>query len=401
MENPSSQSTRSQTRDGPLFVSHVALRNWRNFRRVDVDLQERTFLIGPNAAGKSNFLDVFRFLRDVAQAGGGLQQAVDDRGGLSRIRCLAARRYPDVEIQVKLSHVGSRSVEWEYQIGVKQQPRGERRPFLAHEQVWRRGEKILERPDADDKKDELRLTQTHLEQISANAAFRPLVKFFASICYLHVVPQLVRFPKEFSGPGVPGDPFGRAFLERIARTPERTRRSRLKTIERALQVAVPQLNELRHVTDTAEGGVPHLEAIYEHWRPHGAIQRERDFSDGTLRLIGFLWSVLETDSLLLLEEPELSLNAAIVRQLPEIMHRSMRKRRRQLLVSTHSVELLSSRGIGAEEVLLLEPSAEGTVVKAAADVEEVIALMEAGLSVGEAALPQARPKRIEQLELWE
>ena len=58
-----------------MIISHIFLKNWRNFRTVEVDLAERTFLVGPNAAGKSNFLDALRFLRDLAKPGGGLQKA--------------------------------------------------------------------------------------------------------------------------------------------------------------------------------------------------------------------------------------------------------------------------------------------------------------------------------------
>ena len=86
-----------------MIVSHLGLKNWRNFRKVDVDLRARVFLAGPNASGKSNLLDVFRFLRDVVRRGGGLQQAVEERGGLTKIRCLAARKEPDVEIEVHLA----------------------------------------------------------------------------------------------------------------------------------------------------------------------------------------------------------------------------------------------------------------------------------------------------------
>jgi len=94
-----------------MIVSHLIVKNWRNFRSVDVPLKERMFLIGPNASGKSNLLDVFRFLRDIAKPGGGLQQAVSQRGGLSKIRCLAARREPDVEISVQLADDG-RTPSW-------------------------------------------------------------------------------------------------------------------------------------------------------------------------------------------------------------------------------------------------------------------------------------------------
>jgi predicted ATPase len=383
-----------------VFVSHLSLRNWRNFRSVDVELQERTFIVGANASGKSNMLDVFRFVRDIAQPGGGLQKAVSERGGFSRIRCLAARRYPDVEIEIRLIERGDQRTAWRYAIGIKQQPRGDRKPILAYERVWQNGQSVLDRPDSDDREDEARLTQTHLEQISANARFRELARFLETVCYLHLVPQLVRHPREFSGPGVAGDPFGRSFLERIAKTPEKTRKARLRSIEEALRLAVPQLKALSHVVDAAEGGVPHLEAVYEHWRPHGAKQRERDFSDGTLRLVGLFWSLLESDSLLLLEEPELSLNNAIISRLPSLIHRSQRKRKRQVLISTHSSDLLSDRGIGAEEVLLLTPGPEGTTAQVAARVAEVTALLRGGLSVGEATLPRTRPRDIAQLELW-
>ena len=91
-----------------MIVSRLVLRNWRNFRAVDVPLGERVFIVGPNASGKSNLLDVFRFLRDVAKPGGGLQAAIGRRGGLSKIRCLSARREPDVEIELDFSEGGDR-----------------------------------------------------------------------------------------------------------------------------------------------------------------------------------------------------------------------------------------------------------------------------------------------------
>ncbi|MDD9874780.1 MAG: AAA family ATPase, partial [Gammaproteobacteria bacterium] len=82
-----------------MIVSRLTLKNWRNFREADVPLRERQFIVGPNASGKSNLLDVFRFLRDIAKStGGGLQKAIQDRGGLSKVRCLSARR--DTEILI-------------------------------------------------------------------------------------------------------------------------------------------------------------------------------------------------------------------------------------------------------------------------------------------------------------
>jgi predicted ATPase len=382
-----------------MIVTHILLKNWRNFRSVDVPLCDRVFLAGPNASGKSNFLDAFRFLRDIAKPGGGLQKAVSDRGGLSKLRCLAAREHPDVEIEVRLSEASNQAPAWTYAIGIKQEARGHRQPFLAYERVWHRSDQLLDRPDDNDKEDPLRRTQTHLEQIGANKSFRDISKFFESVLYLHLVPQLVRRPELFSGPSNSEDPFGRSFLERVMKTPQKVRRSRLKKIETALRLAVPQIRDLVDVQD--ESGIPHLEAVYEHWRPRGAKQREDQFSDGTLRLIGLLWSLLEGESLLLLEEPELSLNSGVVRKLPSLLHRVQRQKKRQIILSTHSVDLLSDRGIGGEEVLLLTPSVEGTRVEPAASIKEVRHLLETGLSIAEAALPRIVPADVQQLDLFE
>ena len=49
-----------------MKFNRLRLENWRNFLSVDVELQRRVFLVGPNAAGKSNILDAFRFLRDMS-----------------------------------------------------------------------------------------------------------------------------------------------------------------------------------------------------------------------------------------------------------------------------------------------------------------------------------------------
>ncbi len=377
-----------------MYVKRLRLKNWRNFRDIDVSLQLRTFIVGPNAAGKSNLLDVFRFLRDLAiqQSGGGLQKAMADRGGLSKVRCLAARKDPVVEVEVEVQGDDSDDGTWLYKIGINQEPRGNRQPIIESETVRHNGQLLIERPNDDDKADQQRLTQTHLEQINSNQSFRELARFFERITYLHLVPQLVRHPEAFSGPGLPGDPFGRTFLDRLAVTPKKTRDARLSWIQKSLQKVVPQLKELRFERD--EVGMPHLEAPYEHWRPNAGKQREDQFSDGTLRLIALFWSLLDSDSLLLLEEPELSLNAGIVERLAPLISRlqSQKKRRRQVLISSHSPALLSDPGIEPDAILMLMPTKEGTDVRSAGRVKEVRALLDAGLSPAEAILPRFRPK---------
>ncbi|HEV8658142.1 MAG TPA: AAA family ATPase [Thermoanaerobaculia bacterium] len=378
-----------------LFFSSIHLENWRNFVRAELRLQKRIFLVGPNASGKSNFLDIFRFLHDLVSVGGGFQEAVERRGGISSIRALAGRYPSDVVIQVEIATDNAQDGAWRYELSFAQDK--QRKPVIKHEAVHKSGAQVFSpRPDSADQKDPERLRQTYLEQTNTNQAFREIAQFFASVEYLHIVPQLVRDTERYVGRE--HDPFGGDFLEQIVATPEKTRRARLRRIEEALRVAVPQLSEIE--TDRDNKGRPHIRGKYQHWRPTGAWQNEDQFSDGTLRLMGLLWASLEGTGPLLLEEPELSLHPAVVRFLPQMFARLQRRTKRQIMLSTHSPDLLADPGIGTDEVFLLTPSKEGTTISSAAAFRDVVALLDSGMSMAEAVIPRTEPEGTEQLPLF-
>jgi predicted ATPase len=379
-----------------MRFSRISLENWRNFGRVNVSLQSRAFLVGPNASGKSNFLDVFRFLRDIVASGGGFQKSVTDRGGISSLRNLAVRS-PSAGIAIEVDLQDSGSLVWRYRIAFGQDDR--KQPVLRKETVWRGSDLVLARPSAEDRTDQARLRQTYLEQTIANREFRDIADFFASVRYYHIIPQLVRDPERSIGRKA--DPYGGDFLEQVALTSKNMRDARLRRIQSVLRVAVPQLRELK--LDQDKRGTPHLYGNYEHWHPKGAWQTEADFSDGTLRLLGLLWALLDDSGPLLLEEPELSLHPEIVRYIPQMIYRVQRERERavrQVCLSTHSSDLLRDEGIAADEVLLFVPSKEGTIVRVGADIGEIRQLLEAGLSPAEVVIPHTRPSNAVQLSFF-
>jgi len=378
----------------PVGFTHIQLENWRNFANADVELQRRVFLVGPNASGKSNFLDVFRFLHDIVAVGGGFEEAIRKRRGVSLLRCYAARRYPDIGVRARIV-INEDPDEWDYEIRFTQD--NNRRPLIKAERVFRAGLQILDRPDANDKRDPERLRQTFLEQVNVNKEFRDLADFLKTVRYLYIVPQLVRDPDRSIGRQ--SDPFGGDFLEQIARTPLKTQKARLRRIRDALRVAVPQLQELELWRD--ERGTPHLRGKYQHWRAEGAWQTEDQFSDGTLRLMGLLWAVMGGPGPLLLEEPELSLHPEVIRYIPQMLNRVQRRTGGQVVISTHSADLLKDSGIGLDEVLLLEPTSEGTVVSPASASEQTVALLHGGVTLGDAVLPRTRPVDARQLALFD
>jgi hypothetical protein len=205
-----------------MYVSRLCLRNWRNFKLADISLQETVYIIGPNASGKSNFLDIFRFMRDVVNPkGGGLQQALASRGGLPKVRCLAASQPSRLELDFELRNSFEDNVtppDWRYVLWIESEGTGRQRPIVKREEIYKGGKSILARPDEDDNVDRERLTQTHLEQTNMNRDFRDIASFFQGVLYLHLVPQLLKYSDQLSLRHLESDPFGQAFLDDVSGT---------------------------------------------------------------------------------------------------------------------------------------------------------------------------------------
>lgn len=380
-----------------MYVSYINLENWKNFHQCKVELSERCFIVGPNAAGKSNFLDALRFLRDIVKQGGGLQTAVDARGGIKKIRCLSARTKTNVLIEVHLSEPNTTVPKWEYLLDFKHVGGGiqKNQVSVISEIVKKDGQTVLKRTEESEGEDAETLKYTLLQQAMSNKEFRELHDFFIDMQYLNIIPQLVRESETVSFYSDKEDYFGRNFLQKLSMLNERTRSSYFRKINDVLKLAVPQLEELSYRKDNM--GVPHLEARYKHWRAQGSKQQESQFSDGTLRLIGFLFAMIDSKGVLLLEEPESNLHSAIVTKFPDFIAKMQRTKKTacQVLITTHSYDILSNAGISGDEVLLLTPSMEGTEVKRISEIQDVRQELEAGLSVADSIFPISEPENID------
>ncbi len=384
-----------------MYITRVQLKNWRNFTDVDVPLRDVTYLVGSNASGKSNFMDVFRFLRDVAKPkGGGLQKAIEDRGGLKKVRCLHSRRDTEIMIRIEISKSLDDPLPlWTYELEIRSESGGLKRAGVTKEVVYREGKEVLNRPDDSDREDPELKTQTALEQLHANRGFRELADFLSNITYLHLVPQLIKF-KRLNAPEIlEDDPFGQGFLQRIANTTKNTRDKRLTKIGNALSAIAPRFKDLEfHQDDRSRA--PHLRIKYEHHRPQGAFQTEDQFSDGTLRLIALFWMLLDGDGFLLLEEPELSLNEEIVCQIPKIINtlNKQSRKKRQILITTHSEALLGNKAIDIRAVLRICMSKTGEASEIHLPSEHEKALMKEGFSPAQVILQKVHSE-LNQFEL--
>lgn len=62
-----------------MAITKLTVENFKSFDKLEVELRPFNIVVGSNASGKSNFLDVFKFLRDIEATT--LERAIGIRGG--------------------------------------------------------------------------------------------------------------------------------------------------------------------------------------------------------------------------------------------------------------------------------------------------------------------------------
>lgn len=69
-----------------MGIKKLRISNFKTFKNVSIELDKYGVLIGANASGKSNFIQIFKFLRDIVNYG--LENAISLQGGIEYLRNL-------------------------------------------------------------------------------------------------------------------------------------------------------------------------------------------------------------------------------------------------------------------------------------------------------------------------
>ncbi len=67
-----------------MFIKNVRVQNFKSFETLELQLNRLNILIGANASGKSNFISLLKFIKDIALHG--LDNAVSMQGGIEYLR---------------------------------------------------------------------------------------------------------------------------------------------------------------------------------------------------------------------------------------------------------------------------------------------------------------------------
>jgi len=101
-------------------IQHIHVENFKSFSELDIELSRFNVVIGSNAAGKSNFISIFKFLRDIAKHG--IVNAIAMQGGSEYLQ--NTKIGPAQELRVKVDYLPD-------QKPVVLEPRGTDTPLLA------------------------------------------------------------------------------------------------------------------------------------------------------------------------------------------------------------------------------------------------------------------------------
>ena len=344
------------------MIKRLSVSNYRSLgENVSVELGPFTALVGPNGSGKSNVVDVLRFVSDAMHLG--LSGAISSRGGIGAIRRWSGGHPHSIAIGLELTletgHPasysftvrGDRAEDFKIQSEEAAVWNGEEEfRFWIESGRWTGGPPGLV-PPLDGK-------GLVLPIIGGDARFQPLVSTLQQIAVYTIFPDTLRTPQKYSTVK-PMDRHGSNWSSVLLGQPETTWKPDLVS---ALQKLTGDIEDIE-ISKT--GGY-----AFVRFR-HASVDRKPMWldalqeSDGTLRVAGLLSALLQEPCVpvIALEEPELTIHPGAIPLLYDFLKEA--SRRSQIIVTTHSPELLDLMDV--DEIRVVLRSARGTEVRPMAE----------------------------------
>lgn len=357
------------------ILTKVWAHNLRSLEDMELGLCPLTVLVGPNASGKSNIVDVLRFVADALRSG--VDAAVTARHGIVAMRRWSLRGRPfDIEVGLEATVHGANvrygfvlggkpggqyDIKREYAIVVSPDVEGGEWEFDV-----RKGD-LVKPPLEGTKARQLELFEPArarsfeptdlalpLPQIRRLFPLRPrrknalgarplsnpltsLLLFIRQMRFYHIFPNVIREPQR------PGSPYPLGEhgenLASVLRDMIKEDGHFFPDLRDALAKVVPGVCDVQ-VTQVGGYLVVKLKHTVEGGNGKGAWFDLSQESDGTLRLLGLLVALFQdpVPSLIAIEEPELTIHPGALAVLADLLQEATQ--RTQILITTHSPELI-------------------------------------------------------------
>ncbi|MBI4863185.1 MAG: AAA family ATPase [Candidatus Riflebacteria bacterium] len=326
------------------------VRSFRSISRAVVDLGPLTFLVGANGSGKSNTVDVLRFVSDSLNTT--LESALRERGGINAVR-RRSRGHPNhFSIRLEFRLPDARDGSFSFEIAAEKQG-----GFSVRREACELTGGLLGDPVRYEVRDgsffvpvagiqpRLAKDRLALTAISGHPDFRPVYDLLTGIRTYNLVPDKVRELQD-ADPGnyLKRDGGNAAAVLREIRRVDEAAFARINGLlskvvmgtQRVEPWSLGPKESLRFFQDVGDKAPWTFEAL--------------NMSDGTLRVVAILIAIFQVPSppLIAIEEPESTIHPAAVEVLLDAFRDGVF--RTQILATTHSPEMLDSKSITDSEI---------------------------------------------------
>jgi len=324
------------------MITEVTISNYKSLGEdVRVPLGAMTALVGANGSGKSNMADVFRFVAESLTMG--LEAAIASRHGIKAVRRWSSGHPNNVLIQMQIREptfqgsyeftLGGSNVE-DYRVksetaAIMRTDIGTMDKFRLVEGKWKEGPENL-RPKVTGQSLALTL-------LAGDERFAPLAEALKNVRVYSVFPDTLREPQKPDSVK-PMKQHGENWATTLQALSSNGGAGELKAGLAKLT------GDVRDFRVRQIGG--YLNAEFLHETPRRRVKdRQKWFecaqeSDGTLRMAGIITALVQDPPLTLIgiEEPELTVHVGAIPLLYDYLKQA--SRREQVLLTTHSIELL-------------------------------------------------------------
>jgi predicted ATPase len=340
------------------FITRAVLRNYKSIAQCDVRLGPLTFLVGANGSGKSNFLDAFRFVADALRTS--LDHALRDRGGVNEVRRRSAGHPNHFGVRLEFTLPTGQRGYYAFRIGARQEGRyavTREECRLSPNEVFGEGASyVVEAGEVISKSVQVApvasTDRLYLVNASGLPEFRPVYDALSHMGFYNLNPDRIR---DLQAPDA-GELLMRdgGNLASVLALLSSRRHAVKGRIEEYLSRVVQGITEVEATSIGPKETLRFKQQMAGSASPWGFLAV--NMSDGTLRALGILVALFQSVNgeatripLVGIEEPEIALHPAAAGVLLDAIREASRNT--QVVVTSHSPELLDNRSIPWDSIL--------------------------------------------------
>jgi predicted ATPase len=406
-----------------MAIKRIRISNFKSFERLDIELGKFNVLIGANASGKSNFIQIFKFLRDITNLG--LDNAISMQGGIEYLVRIGSSRDFSLEVVFELEQrflltetredlIGVKIYELSYKLAMKPEDKGQELGISEDKLIYKcefirleRQENTLEEKENlglgeitisnDSGKIKVNLNPPELVPIKGDDFFPPFFKerelpaktllletpffflptlgwIFSDISIYDFDPKL---PKKAASIG------GKAELEEDGSNLALVLKNVIEDKEKKRKFSNLIKDLLPFVADVSIAKLADKSLLFKLRENYFENKYLPAFllSDGTINITAMIIALyFEEKSLTIIEEPERNIHPYLISKVTDMMKDASQKK--QVIVTTHNPEVVKYADL--ENIFLVSRNEEGfSTISKPSEREEIKIFLENEVGIDE------------------